>query len=90
MNQQFSDYFHECFFHNDTDFECFINSLTKPIKRSIRINIKKISVENLKKRLEFQGFILTPTFNPTVFYIERGKDFTLLENRLGYTPEHLA
>ena len=90
MNQNFATYFRETFFPNESDFNAFIGCITKPIQRSIRVNTQKIGVTELISRLESQGFILTPTFNPTVFYIERGQDFMLLENRLGYTPEHLA
>jgi len=90
MNQAFASYFQDTFFPVKQDFDAFIGCLTKPIKRSIRVNTSKISVDELVKRLENQGYILTPTFNPTVFYIERGEDFLPLDNRLGYAIEHLT
>jgi 16S rRNA (cytosine1407-C5)-methyltransferase len=90
MNQSFSDYFRETFFQKEVDFDQFVGCLTKPIKRSIRVNTQKISIKELKSRLEKQGYILTPTFNPTVFYIERGEDFIPMDTRLGYSIEHLT
>ena len=90
MNQAFSTYFRETFFPDQKDFENFVACLTKPIRRSIRVNTTKTSVQELKSRLEKQGYILTPTFNPTIFYVERGEDFIPMDTRLGYSIEHLS
>jgi len=90
MNSAFSTYFQETFFPDKKDFNAFIGCLTKPIKRSIRVNTSKISVKDLITRLRKQGYILTPTFNPTIFYIERGEDFIPMDTRLGYSIEHLT
>lgn len=90
MNQNFSTYFQDTFFPAKEDFDAFIGCLTKPIKRSIRVNTEKTTISDLKNRLERQGYILTPTFNPTIFYIERGEDFIPVDTRLGYSIEHLS
>jgi 16S rRNA (cytosine1407-C5)-methyltransferase len=39
----------------------FENSLKKPLKKSIRVNTNKISIEDFKKRALKNNWTLTPT-----------------------------
>jgi 16S rRNA (cytosine1407-C5)-methyltransferase len=71
MNNSFKQYFKENFFPDEKILDTFIKSLGKPLKKTIRVNTNKISVSELKERLELQNYILTPTFQENVFYIER-------------------
>lgn len=89
MNTKFSDYFKENFFQDEENLNVFLNSLTKKLKKTIRINTSKISVEELKKRMFEQDYILTPTFQKNVFYIEKWENPDKEEKKLGTTLEHL-
>ncbi|EKE28917.1 MAG: YebU [uncultured bacterium (gcode 4)] len=89
MNTKFSEYFRENFFPDESDLNVFLNSLSKNLTKTLRVNTNKISVPDLKKRLEKQNYILKPTFQPNVFYVDRTADFDEYERRLGFTLEHL-
>jgi len=71
MNTKFSDYFKENFFQKDEELNIFLESLTKKLTKTLRINTQKIQIEELKKRLESQNYKLSPTFQENVFYIEK-------------------
>lgn len=60
--------------------------MIKPIGKSIRINTRKISLENFKLHAKEQGWTLTDTDIPEVFLIDRD-DTTIA---LGRTLEHSA
>lgn len=65
------------------DFEI---GLSKPLKKSIRINTNKISVSDFKKLAEKKGWILTGSwYGKNLFYIDRIHD---LDIPLGNTLEH--
>lgn len=90
MNEAFKKYFMENFFqNNEIEFKNFIESLSKNIPKSLRVNTNKITTPELVKRLENTGWELTPTFIPNVFYTRRWEDFIENERRLGFTLEHL-
>ncbi|EKE27602.1 MAG: RNA methylase, NOL1/NOP2/sun family [uncultured bacterium (gcode 4)] len=89
MNTKFSEYFRENFFQNEEELNIFLNSLSKNLTKTLRVNTNKISVSELKNRLEKQNYILKPTFQPNVFYVDRTADFDEYERRLGFTLEHL-
>ena len=86
INERFVAYFRENFFENNPDeLTRFLESLTKPLPKTVRVNTNRISVENFKIRAERNNWTLTPTPNPTVFRIDR----TAIKLPLGHTLEHL-
>lgn len=86
INDRFREYFRENFFADDPEgLDAFLEALTKPLPKTIRVNTTRISVEDFKARARKNGWILTPTDNPTVFRIDR----TDLSMPLGHTMEHL-
>jgi 16S rRNA (cytosine1407-C5)-methyltransferase len=88
IHTRFKTYFRENFFTwKDEEFQDFLTSLEKPIKRSIRIKPDKI--ETVKKNLETDGWILENTDIRNVFLLDRREDFAPLERRIGYTLDHL-
>lgn len=89
INQRFASYFEETFFQNNPDeYRLFLESLEKPIPRSIRIKPGK--EEPVKKRLEQDGWILDPTPISNVFSLDRRPDFDPLERRIGFSMDHLV
>lgn len=89
MNERFISYFKENFFSDEEKLKRFLDSINKPLKRTIRVNTNKITIPDLKKRLKMQSYKLWDTFIPNVFYIERTEEFDEVERRLGFTLEHL-
>jgi 16S rRNA C967 or C1407 C5-methylase (RsmB/RsmF family) len=89
MNTKFGDYFKENFFPEEKDLNIFLNSLSKNLTKTLRVNTNKISVKELKSRMEKQDWTLRPTFQENVFYVEKNENFDELERRLGFTLEHL-
>jgi len=89
MNLKFADYFRENFFQDEEEWQLFLNSLTKNLVKTIRVNTSKISIKALQKRLSSIWYILKPTFQDNVFYIEKDENFDNIERRLGFSLEHL-
>lgn len=88
MKQNFLDYVKEKFSFSDEEINEFIEALEKPLKKSIRINTNKISVEDFKALVEPKWWILTPSgFWKNMFYIDRSKDLNIA---LGSTLEHIS
>lgn len=86
INDRFREYFQENFFANKPEkLEKFLESLTKPLPKTIRVNTARINVEDFKARAVRNNWTLTPTNNPTVFRIDR----TEIKLPLGHTLEHL-
>lgn len=86
INDRFREYFQENFFANKPEeLEKFLESLTKPLPKTIRVNTNRISVKDFKVRAVRNNWTLTPTNNPTVFRIDR----TEIKIPLGHTLEHL-
>lgn len=86
INPRFVEYFQENFFANKPEeLDRFLEALTKPLPKTIRVNTTRINVEDFKARAERNNWILTPTNNPTVFRIDR----TEIKMPLGHTLEHL-
>ncbi|MDP2103788.1 MAG: hypothetical protein Q8K26_02605 [Candidatus Gracilibacteria bacterium] len=86
INDRFVEYFRETFFADKPEeLAAFLSALTKPLPKTIRVNTNRISVADFEKRAKKNGWILTPTPNPTVFRIDR------VDTRLplGHTLEHL-
>lgn len=69
------------------EFEKYLDSLKIPSQNSIRVNTLKISVKDLKKRLEKKGWKIKQPFqsNPEIFIIESD----LAPGELGRSLEHL-
>lgn len=86
INDRFVEYFRENFFTDKPEeLEKFLESLTKPLPKTIRVNTNRISVEDFRARAKQNNWILTPTNNPTVFRIDR----TEIRLPLGHTLKHL-
>jgi 16S rRNA C967 or C1407 C5-methylase (RsmB/RsmF family) len=88
-NQAFITYFEKTFFPDPIERNAFLASLTQSLRRSIRVNTRLITPEKLRQRLESQGWKLTITDSPTLFLIERGDNFSGIDERLGFSLEHL-
>lgn len=89
INERFKTYFENQFFQwNKEEFSLFIDSLEKPIPRTIRIKEGKES--QVIKRLEKDGWILTKTDISRVFSLSRTNDFDPLERRIGFSIDHLV
>lgn len=70
------------------DMDEFIAACKRPLRRSIRVNTLKISVEDFLKRAEQNNWQLTPVpWCDTGFWIERAEDDT---TPLGNTSEHMS
>ena len=88
MKEDFIKYIKKEFSFNDEQIEEFKNSLEKPLKKSIRVNTNKISIEDFKKRAEKNKWILEATkLWKNTFYIDRQNS---KEAPLWNTPEHLS
>ncbi len=86
INDRFVEYFRDNFFADKPEeLERFLESLTRPLAKTIRVNTNRISVEDFKARALKQNWTLTATNNPTVFRIDR----TGIKIPLGHTLEHL-
>lgn len=59
------------FSHDEKEAEEFFSSISKPLRRSIRVNTRKTTAEKLSKVLLEKGFELEGTFQENVFYVER-------------------
>ena len=88
INDRFKAYFRETFFaEKPEEFEQFLDAIEKPIARTIRIKPEK--VDQVKKDLESDGWILRTTNIANVFSVDRREDFDPLERRLGFSMNHL-
>lgn len=83
---RFSDYIQKTFGFSSWEADEIIAAMIKPIGKSIRVNTRKISLENFKLHAKEQGWTLTDTDIPEVFLIDRD-DTTIA---LGRTLEHSA
>ncbi len=87
MKQDFLNYIKQTFNFSDTEMKDFEESLSKPLKKSIRVNTNKISVEDFKKIAETKWWKLTSTSMwKNTFYIDRFED---LDIALWNTLEHI-
>ena len=83
---RFSDYLQKTFHFSSTEAEEVIKAMIQPIGKSIRVNTRKIALEDFKLHAQEQGWKLTNTDIPEVFLIDRD-DTTIA---LGNTIEHVA
>jgi len=68
---RFSEYLIKTFSFSSLEVEGIIEAMIRPIGKSIRINTRKITLENFKLHAKEQGWILTDTDIPEVFLIDR-------------------
>lgn len=88
INERFQTYFRETFFQDDPEmFQKFLDSLEKPLPRTIRIRPGK--EEDVKKRLISYGYRLWETNIPNVSTVELSENMNELEKRMGFTLDHL-
>lgn len=88
MKKDFIEYIKNEFGFDDTEVEKFEDSLNTPLKKSIRINTTKISIDDFKKRAFKNNWILTATnLWKNTFYIDREDS---KEVALWNTVEHIA
>jgi 16S rRNA C967 or C1407 C5-methylase (RsmB/RsmF family) len=88
INERFTSYFREKFFGwKEEEFQSFLATIEKWIPRTIRIKPGKEEI--VKKHLESDGWILTPTNIVRVYSLDRREDFNPLDRRIGYTIDHL-
>ena len=83
---RFSDYLQATFDFSAPEAEEIIVAMKKPIGKSIRVNTRKIALEDFTLHAREQGWELTSTDIPEVFLIDR-EDTTIA---LGNTLEHQA
>jgi 16S rRNA (cytosine1407-C5)-methyltransferase len=83
---RFSDYLQKTFSFSSTEAEDIIEAMKKPIGKSIRVNTRKIALEDFKLHAKEQGWSLTDTDIPEVFLIDREDTSMALWNTL----EHVA
>ena len=88
MKKDFIEYIKKEFGFDEQEVEKFETSLNTPLKKSIRINTNKISIEDFKIRALKNNWTLTATnLWKNTFYIDRED---AREVALGNTPEHIA
>ena len=87
MKQDFLDYIQETFEFSDTELQDFERALSTPLKKTIRVNTNKISIEDFKKLAKKNEWVLTETpLGKNMFYIDR-EDTSIA---LGNTLEHIT
>lgn len=83
---RFSDYLQATFEFSAPEAEEIIAAMKQPLGKSIRVNTRKIALQDFMLHAEEQGWKLTQTDIPDVFLIDR-EDTTIA---LGNTLEHQA
>lgn len=87
MKQDFLNYIQETFQFSPAEMQDFSGALSKPLKKTVRINTNKISIEDFKKiALENNWTLWETPLGRNMFYIDR--DDTSIA--LGNTLEHIA
>ena len=87
MKQDFLTHIQETFDFSPEEMTVFETALSKPLKKTLRVNTNKISIENFKKLAEKNQWLLTETaLGKNMFYIDR-EDTSIA---LGNTLEHIA
>lgn len=87
MKQDFLNYIKQTFNFSDIEMKNFEESISKPLKKSIRVNTNKISINDFEKIAEAKWWKLTETsLWKNTFYIDRFED---LDIALWNTLEHI-
>ncbi len=88
MKSDFLVYIQNTFHFDSEEMQAFESSLSKPLKKSFRINTNKISIQDFSEKVKRKWWVLTPTsYGKNMFYIDRSED---LERALWHTPEHIG
>jgi len=88
VKKDFIKYIKKEFGFDESEVEKFEASLNTPLKKSIRINTNKISIENFKKRAKKNNWTLIKTnLWKNTFYIDR---IDAREVALGNVAEHIS
>lgn len=86
INSAFLNYFQQEFFlDNEVEFEAFTKSLLRPLKKTMRINTNKQSLDTFISNKTAVGWKFGKTPNGHVFHVDR-EDTSIA---LGSNPEHL-
>jgi 16S rRNA (cytosine1407-C5)-methyltransferase len=87
MKQDFLEYIKNTFAFSPQEMQDFSAALSKPLKKSIRINTNKISPVDFQKHSKRQSWTLIETFlGKNMFYVDR----TDTSVALGHTLEHIS
>jgi len=87
MKQDFLNYISETFNFSEQEMDDFQDALSRPLKKTIRINTNKISVPDFQNLAEQNNWKLSKTpLGKNMFYIDR-EDTSIA---LGNTLEHIA
>lgn len=87
MKQDFLNYIQETFEFSPDEMQDFQTSLSKPLKKTLRINTNKISVEDFKKLVIPQWWTLSEThLGNNMFYVDREN----IKFALGHSLEHIC
>lgn len=88
MKADFLEYIKKEFAFDETQMQEFETCLIAPLKKSLRVNTRKISVEAFEQIAHAKEWSLTKTgYGKNTFYIDRTQD---LDTALWNTYEHLA
>ena len=88
MKADFLDYIKKEFAFDAWQMQAFETCLIAPLKKSLRVNTRKISVEEFEHLTKAKEWSLTKTgYGKNTFYIDRTQD---LDTALWNTYEHLA
>lgn len=86
--ENFIKYIKDTFEMSEQEINLLIENLNKPLKKSIRINTNKISIENFKRHSEQKKWTLTESeMWKNMLYIDREKDLNIA---LWNTLEHMT
>ncbi len=89
MKQDFLNYIKNEFSFTDEEIKSLEENLSKPLKKSIRVNTRKISIDDFCKLAKSKWWELTPTnVGTNMFYIDRFWDE--LDTALWNTLEHIS
>ncbi|MCD5375481.1 NOL1/NOP2/sun family putative RNA methylase [Candidatus Gracilibacteria bacterium] len=87
MKQDFLNYIQETFEFSPDEMQDFQAALSKPLKKTLRVNTNKISIEDFKTLATKQGWTLGETpLGKNMFYVDR-ENITFA---LGHSLEHIA
>lgn len=87
MKQDFLNYIKDTFNFDQNEMEEFESALSKPLKKTLRVNTNKISIWDFQEYTERKWWTLSPTpLGKNMFYVDR-EDTTLA---LWHTLEHIT
>lgn len=88
MKSDFLNYIQSTFQFSPEEMAEFEAGLSRPLKKSLRVNTNKVSLEVFKDSTERKWWQLSPTeYGKNLFYIDRSED---LDRALWHTLEHIA